>query len=323
MLKCIYMSTKTLDTPSNLSSPTTKYLRKAGWQQETNSLLGIITVQNLTAFSTQQHNFARVFRDGTTVGIGGYYSAYRPTNYIPNIDGKLYGGTMDGVHYQIQGIDPFTGNLTGDKYFSGQYYSNFSLNGCVDIANNTGYSANGSTIRVVDLTDDSIIRTFSVSGLDTTSHLYWTRDNYILSVDYGDDSIRVFTPEDGTLKLTSSVPTTWRIAGFDKINNLLMLIHSDKKIGLYLLESGPGNLSAVTRDHATVGAGQGENFYVTLTGDGGDPIPDYWVRWSLSPVLGSLSREYSKTNSAGVATILYYPPTTAGDTVTLTAEVTL
>jgi hypothetical protein len=109
----------------------------------------------------------------------------------------------------------------------------------------------------------------------------------------------------------------------DVENDLLITMHLDKSIKIYVLEPQATTISAVTKEHASVKSGVGETFSVTVTGDGGEGVPDIWVRWYLTPNKGSLYREYSKTNEDGVATILYYPPIAPGDTITVNAEVSI
>jgi hypothetical protein len=321
MLKCIYTSTKLVSTTTALY----KSIRTIGWSKETNSIIGNLRVSPTHPFSMfDYHSVARVFRDATTAGLGGFYSSYRADYYIPDKSGTYYGVKVAIPGVKIKNVDKFAGVCYGDGLFSNRIFTTMSRDGCIDVVNGHGYCNSGTTVKKIDLSTDTVLSTFTVAGLGY-SNFFWTKQGYILAINNGssNDTVIVFSPVDGSIILVSSLPSTFVGAVTDLENDLLITIHSDYSIKIYILESSATNISAVTKEHATVKSGVGETFSVTITGDGGDGVPDIWVRWYLTPNLGSLYREYSKTNANGVASMLYYPPVAPGDTVTVNAEVSI
>jgi hypothetical protein len=318
MLKCIYASTKMIDVEFYGSSRSGRVI---GWQKENNAMIGNFMIRPAGAFETFDYSrVGRIFRDGTTKGIGGYYNNYRASSYIPSKDKILYGEKQSGLDRYIIKVDSFTGFINGSGIFNNKKYTNFQSSGCIDYLNKIGYSQNGSNIQKIDLETDTVLSTIPLNNTGSCI-IFWTKEGYLLSLSAQFDTVSVVKPTDGSVILQSSLPSNWYHAAFDQENNILIAIMSDKTVRHYVLEKAVGNLSAVTKEHASVKTGVGEHFYVTVTGDGGEPVENCWVKWSITPVIGSLYREYSKTDETGRATMLYYPPLVSGDTITITAEV--
>ncbi|MDD2900826.1 MAG: hypothetical protein PHU44_00155 [Syntrophales bacterium] len=107
---------------------------------------------------------------------------------------------------------------------------------------------------------------------------------------------------------------------FDCRHNLVAALGADGKLRIYLLTPVPASLSSPAfspaGDPYRLG---GKKVTTQLTGDMGEPCPDYWVHWQLlgTPPQGSLWKDKSKTDVQGVAENFYFGPadTTGEETI--------
>ena len=104
----------------------------------------------------------------------------------------------------------------------------------------------------------------------------------------------------------------FRVAAYDAAFKLFFAIGTDHKTRVYNAELLPTGLSAPVFTPATVSGINANEVKVRLTGQGGEPLVDWWVNWELEGVgggiIGSLDKYGSLTNAEGYASNLYIGP---------------
>lgn len=104
----------------------------------------------------------------------------------------------------------------------------------------------------------------------------------------------------------------FRVAAYDTAFKLFVTIGTDHKVRVYNAELLPTGLSAPVFTPATVSGINANEVKVRLTGQGGEPLVDWWVNWELEDVgggiIGSLDKYGSLTNAEGYASNLYIGP---------------
>jgi hypothetical protein len=319
MLKRIHSTSKTV---SNEGFSFIIGRRQIFFQADSNCFLGKVRYVRPGATSTYNSDMSRIFRDGTKCGIAGFWGATRPDSYSPDKSRATYGWSAN----KLYNIDPFTGLFYGEPFLSVAYDTLNILDsyGAIDYNNGHAYCGGSNILRKVDIFTGLLIENITCSSMATGTLLFWTRDLNLLGI-RSDYKVYKVSPSNGSILFQSAIPSDTKQVMYDYINDIIVCWRLDNKLHYYILEEEGSTLSAITMSPGTVKQYAPVTFSVTLTGSSGLPVVGAWVKWTIDPTTpyGSLSSSYSKTNSSGIATIIYIPPRRTGDTVNILAEVSV
>jgi hypothetical protein len=73
----------------------------------------------------------------------------------------------------------------------------------------------------------------------------------------------------------------FKVAAYDSAFHLFFAIGTDHKARVYCREAWPAGLSAPIFEPATVYGLKANRVQTRLTGQDGEPCPDWWVHWEL------------------------------------------
>lgn len=100
---------------------------------------------------------------------------------------------------------------------------------------------------------------------------------------------------------------------YDSQHHVFLTVGTDGKARNYCREAWPHTLSAPTFVDGKIYNLKGNRVRTRLTGEDGEPCPDWWVHWELEgvdgyPVLGHMDKPVSKTDKDGWAENIYLGP---------------
>lgn len=276
------------------------------------SWLGMVFVFPWDAFLLSgSTELAKVFRDGTKVQYaipsGGHTLLSRVGGYAAFYvgDGKVYGAyELDQLPNPNEVLNP----LWPVPY---ALSPNSQIGVMVDDRRGLWLRcANQNALGVYDLKNGALLKTVTHGAGEYLKTLSWAQEGQVVGVGPS-GKVRVIDYLAGAVVETGRVDAHM-LAAYDCAFKVTAALGQDWKMRIYCREAWPHALSNPAFEPAQVRGLQANLVRVRLTGQDGEPCPDWWVHWSLEapggPAPGRLDRYVSKTDKDGWASNFYFGP---------------
>ena len=268
-------------------------------------------VSTWDAFLAQSgYEWARVFRDGTKVKFGAPSGGY----------------VMIG---RVKGFPAYW------SYANGKVYSAFEITGLINTSEVLNPHWNIPYASAVKFIDDinqvylfqTYINRIEIHNLETgvkVGHIYHDSGEQFTSLSWvqqgqvagmcktsGKVCIMDYLSSDPQILATGRIGP-FVVGAYDTAFKLFVTIGTDHKVRIYTGELLPNGLSVPVFTPAVVHGLNATKVKVRLTGQGGEPLPGWWVTWALEGVgggiIGSLDKYGTPTDDEGYASNLYIGP---------------
>jgi hypothetical protein len=170
-------------------------------------------------------------------------------------------------------------------------------------------------LHFIDLVTGAETTYMTLPGTGTMyDHLAWAGEGLVMAIDFETGRVAMVDYVNRRV-LWSSVIRPCIMAAYDCLHRLIIAVEADLKVRVYTLDPVPAVLTnpafiPATDQHRLMGS----PVQTRLTGDDGEPCPDYWIHWSLlGTPKGELLKDKSQTDADGYAENYYFGPPEAGE----------
>lgn len=259
--------------------------------------------------------WARVFRDGTKMRLGGFgaLQRYEMLGRVKGFPAYCSGGTVYPA-FEINGLPNPNEVLNPNWTIPFDLRPSSSYGRFIDDSNQVYlYQPSANRIDIYNLETGVKSGEIVHNAGERFSSLTWVQNGQVagmcktsgkaLIMDYLSSSPRV---------LSTGFVAPFRVASYDYTYKLFFTIGIDHKTRVYTVVSLPYGLSAPVFVPAIVCGFKSNQVKVRLTGQSGEPLSGWWVNWELEGVggeiIGTLSKSVSLTDADGYASNFYIGP---------------
>ena len=294
MLEQIYTSTKVLSFESGFQPGGLCYL--ASWD---------------AFFLLNYTRVDKVFRDGTQVNIGKPISGWSMGN---RLGGRHFWFPYTTSPIDCYAVDEITGQYCPEEILNPAWKIPFGTWRAGDYIDEMAglflHNNYNGLIEIFRLSDGFQIGQIQVPSGPSYDSIIYVSPGLAMALDKGSGKVALLDYRTLALVWQSKV-APFVAAAYDCRHNLVVTLGADRKLRIYLITPLPAILSSP----AFSPSGNpyrlaGKKVTTLLTGDMGEPCPDYWIHWELLgiPPKGSLWKNKSKTDSLGQAETYYFGP---------------
>lgn len=248
--------------------------------------------------------FYKVLKDGTGVRVtDNEYSYYM--NLVTLAGGGLARYGYTGYEKKILPLDHFSGLVDYNQPFP---VERTLTNRClVDRERDLLLYPGNTSLAAYRASDDTLLWTFNFGDSQTNRTCHWVKDGVVL-VEARVSGILEFIDYLRQVRLVRGKVAPYHRAAFDPHNEVIVTLGADNLIRVYYAQAVPDHFEGPDLSPATVSQYGQNDLTVTLLGDADEPCEGWWVHWSLLNSKGTLEKDKSKTDAAGVATNRYFGP---------------
>jgi hypothetical protein len=272
-------------------------------------------VSTWDAFLAQSvHEWSRVFRDGTKVKFGKPSGSYTPLGRVKGFPAYWSQWTLK-VHpaFEINGL-PNPNEVLNPNWNIGYSLGPSALTGrFIDDVNQVYlHQPSANRIDIYSLEDGRKVGEIVHNAGEYFASLAWVQPGQVAGLCRTSGKIRIMDYLSSPRVLATGRLDPFKVAAYDSAFHLFFVIGTDHKARVYCREAWPAVLSAPVFDPATAYGLKANLVKVKLTGQDGEPCPDWWVHWELEDtgggLSGSLDKNVSLTDGDGWAECLYFGP---------------
>ena len=287
----------------------TKLAQPVGATDSWQSLFYVVTWDAFMAQSSGE--WSKVFRDGTKIKFGRPSGTFRALGRVRGFpaywsywtDQIVSAFEINGlpnpneVLWDIQhGLDPLLPAFIDDvnqvylhQDYSGNQIDIYSLETAVKV-NEIVHNARQDFATIAWVQQGQVVGMCKTSGK-------------VVLMDYLSSNPQV---------LATGHVDPFVVGAYDTAFKLFVTIGTDHKVRIYTGELLPHGLSSPAFTPVSVYGLNATTVKVRLTGQGGEPLPGWWVNWELEGVgggiIGSLDKYGNTTDAEGYASNLYIGP---------------
>ena len=259
--------------------------------------------------------WSRVFRDGTKVKFGATSGGYAMLGRVKGF--PAYWNQWTGkVHpaFEINGL-PNPNEVLNPNWDIGYSLGPSTQVGkFIDDVNQVYlHQPNANRIDLYNLENGAKVGEINHNAGEYFASLAWVQPGQVAGLCRASGKVRIMDYLSSPRVLESGRLEPFKVAAYDSAFHLFFAIGMDHKARVYCREAWPAALSAPVFEPATVYGLKANLVKTRLTGQDGEPCPDWWVHWELLGVsgnspLGYLDKLVSKTDKEGWAKNLYFGP---------------
>lgn len=258
--------------------------------------------------------WSRVFRDGTKVKFGYPSGSYVMLGRVQGF--PAYCITSGEVYsaFEINGLPNPNERLNPGWTLPASLIPSSSSGGFIDDINQAYlHQPYSNQIDIYSLADGQKVGELVHSTGEHFTSLSWVQSGQVAGMCKSSGKVAIMD----YLSSTPRVLATGRIdpflvGAYDHYFRLFTTIGTDHQVRVYSGDLLPYGLSAPIFSPAEVYGLKANLVRVRLTGQGGEPLPGWWVNWELEGVggeiIGSLDKYGNLTDADGYASNLYFGP---------------
>jgi hypothetical protein len=259
--------------------------------------------------------WSRVFRDGTKVKFGTTSGGYALLGRVKGFP-AFWNQWTGKVHpaFEINGLPNPNEVLNPDWDIGYGLGPSTQVGKFIDDMNQVYlHQPNASRIDIYSLEKGLKVGEIVHNAGEYFASLAWVQPGQVAGLCLTSGKVRIMDYLSSPRVLESGRIEPFKVAAYDSAFHLFFAIGTDHKARVYCREAWPAGLSAPVFEPATVCGLKANRVKTRLTGQDGEPCPDWWVHWELLGVggnspMGYLDNLVSKTDKEGWARNLFFGP---------------
>jgi hypothetical protein len=273
-------------------------------------------VSTWDAFMAQSNSeWSRVFRDGSRVKFGKPSGSYAMLGRVKGFQAywSLWSLKVNPA-FEINGL-PNPNEVLNPNWDIGYSQGPSALAGkFIDDFNQVYLNQpNASRIDIHNLENGQKVGEIIHNVGEYFASIAWVQPGQVAGLCRTSGKVRIMEYLRNPGVLESGRIDPFKVAAYDSTFHLFVTIGTDHKTRVYCREAWPYALSNPVFEPAQVYGLKANLVKTRLTGQDGEPCPDWWVNWELLGVggnapLGYLDKYVSQTDKNGYAWNLYFGP---------------